>query len=643
MKIQKKDLEKYIVLLVLITMICAISVYLLNSSYSNGVSLNIYDNSYDRELIEVDSGELFRQTFSLEPQIINGVYLTFVFADKTPGFDQVIVSIFDEETDELLGASVSNTGTFVMGVPVKFKFPNIVDYKGQTLRLDVQFDGVDFDGGLFINKVNAPNSDKYDSPVIDASIISIQKDIYTYLLVGILVMFFVLVVLVYYLSFIRKKETPIENIYLPAGIVLGIIFMLIIPVMSVPDEPAHAYTAYIVSDKILGIKEFGNNGVNMRVDDAEYPFEILDNKRPYVNGIYKDLFSGVKDDTIIDSGLYGGGDLKHIYFLTAVGITIGRLLGLGTILTYLIARAFNLTLFILAVYYSVKRMPFAKSLVAIWALLPVTLQQASSMSRDCPIFALSIIIISLTLHLAYDEKKNEHRIRKFIFLLTCVVILLPCKSFAYFPVCIFPLMLLFPYIKQILVKFKDKIGVKKFVPLISFATLGFFGLVFMVGIKALNIIRPGISVGEVIRLTVNTIRIQGDNYLFTLLGDHLGWLDVEMPKFFVVPFMFFLSFASLRKEGDKQPLFIYDKIWMAIIFAGVGFVTIIGMLAQWTPTGYFYIEGVQGRHFLPALVCLMLSLYCNSFTVKQNVQKGVLVGTVAWEIMVITGIVLSQM
>ena len=49
-----------------------------------------------------------------------------------------------------------------------------------------------------------------------------------------------------------KWKTSFEKLFLPMIIVLGFLYLLIIPIMVVPDEYVHIYTAYDMSDVMMG-------------------------------------------------------------------------------------------------------------------------------------------------------------------------------------------------------------------------------------------------------------------------------------------------------------------------------------------------------------------------------------------------------
>ena len=65
-----------------------------------------------------------------------------------------------------------------------------------------------------------------------------------------------------------KWKTSFEKLFLPMIIVLGFLYLLIIPIMVVPDEYVHIYTAYDMSDVMMGTHDAET--VMMRQADNEH-------------------------------------------------------------------------------------------------------------------------------------------------------------------------------------------------------------------------------------------------------------------------------------------------------------------------------------------------------------------------------------
>lgn len=57
----------------------------------------------------------------------------------------------------------------------------------------------------------------------------------------------------------------------------------------------------------------------------------------------------------------------------------------------------------------------------VWALLPITLQQACSISYDSSVFALSILVTATTMSAAYGEEINRKArlVNNIVMILSC--------------------------------------------------------------------------------------------------------------------------------------------------------------------------------------------------------------------------------
>ena len=464
----------------------------------------------------------------------------------------------------------------------------------------------------------------------------------------------------FYAFFDKNHRIKPEKAYLAAGLVMGFVYLLLIPIMAVPDEQTHMHSAYNISNTIMGTK--GNSDtLMMRADDATHYYNATNLRRYDYNYEFRDAFSGVADRNMVDTGIAVMKGNTQLYILPALGITIGRLLGLSTTLVFLLGRIFNMAVFIVAVYFAVKRMPFAKGVVAVWALLPITLQQTSSFSYDAPVFALSITIISTALSMAYGEKKEKKKwIAELAVMIISCILLLPCKGFALFPVVAFPLILIPKYIKNNQEKveaFKKKIrpwmkGVLTGV-LVIFVCLAGFVVVKTVKRWLLpeNIntnyiswanhtgFTPGFFIKNPVKffeIILNTIWLKSDVYFNQMFGGLLGWLDIKIPFVFTLGFLLILVYVALRKENEEQVIKNGERIWMILVFLGIICTAVGGMLFNWTPNNADCIEGIQGRYFLPALVLSLIALRTKKTGVSVNSDRYGMMWTIFLHIIVVT-------
>ena len=631
-KNKKKSVTVFVLMILFITAALA---YILRYAYYNGLDTNVYQSNEPRNYRQVESFELIENDLNIKPQRINGIVLKFKFKEAPLRGDRVIVSLFNAKTGELLGAAESNTSIFIDEAKKKFLFPNVIEHNGEPLRLNVQFSQVDFAEGLFVQTVGDEGSD-----VLDVGTISLGVDNYLILLAIISGLFMLLAAGLFYMIFIAQIKPEIEFVYIFSRIILSIIFMLLIPVMEVPDEPVHAYTAYALSNDMLGIDKNPEGSINMRAEDSEWEFQIYKVKRSYLDDYYSGIFSRAENTEIVKSECIPGTDTnRYMYFLPALGITIGRLLGLSTVFMYLIGRLFNLCLFIFAVFWGIRLIPFGKHLVFIWAILPSVIQQSMSLSRDSMVLSLSVFIISMTMHLMYHRNKNQNIRLKAAALIICSLLLLPSKGFAHILIALFPFITVLPKAamlinKRLVPKFKYvwQVIIGAGVLLILAPVIWLINLLHYIGYTNLSLVK----------LFINTLWIQTDNYIFTALGNNLGWMDISFPKYIVLFFLLLLILSAIKEKGESFNISAPVKLTMLAVFFGSCFIVFLGMLLSWTTPSHNFIDGVQGRHFLPGLILLFFPLYSEKIVLAENSHIKAVMGAVFLHLFIIIGIVINQ-
>lgn len=481
----------------------------------------------------------------------------------------------------------------------------------------------------------------------------VQNIIYILLLI-------LLVAVCMYALFDRKGKVKPERMYLLAGLVLGFVFLLLIPLMAVPDEHTHMYTSYDVSDSIMGTH---GDTLMMRADDAYHRYQQVKLDRSGFNIQYEGAFSKVGNAEMVDTEIVANQSPRYLFFVSALGITLGRLLGLSTTLTMLLGRLFNMLVFVAAVYYAVKRMPFGKGVVVVWALLPITLQQVCSFSYDSPIFALSILVIATTLSAVYgNETDKKKKITNYVVMGISCLLLLPCKGYALLPLVVLPLMLIPRYLKahpELVARVKEKIRI--WMKVVAICIL--IAVVCVAGVVAVRVIgrlllpeninnnyiewadHTGFTVGYFLKkpvhfleIMLNTVWYKADVYLSQMLGGSLGWLEIDIPFVFVLGFLFVLVYAAMRKENEQQLIRDGERVWMVLVFVGVSCLAIAAMLFYWTPNNAVVVEGFQGRYILPVLVLGLLALRTKRTSVSEYADHYAVMWTVFLHFLVVTAV-----
>lgn len=601
---------------------------------------------------KIKNGDVIEQDFTILDDSVQGVAVCFATYQSKVTEGKILAEILDEEGNVFCSTELPATNIRDNEyLDIMFDTGQITK-KEEKYTLKMTFDGIenqsvvcwlsdDYAYSEYAMKINGVK----DEAVLVFREISNGKDVFYQFYMGIMFLFILLIIVVYFM--IYRFQLQLWKVYIPVGIFLGILYLMIVPIFAVPDEPSHAYTAYQVSNGMLGIENSADGTIVMRKDDAENGFAITGINRHYYNEYLVKLTNFFVDhEELVTTGNKPVKTYPYLYFFSALGLTIGRLLHFAPIVAFLLGRLCNLVVFIIAVTYALKKITFGKAVVFLWAILPMTLQQASSYSYDAIIFSLSVVIISLSVRLAYEKTENIKR-SEWIILWVCVMFLAPTKSFALFPVCALFFIIYFK-------KYKE--GKKSL-----YYTLGVMGTIvlFIVGLKIIsmmsgidsvygksgNIIKwanePGYTVGyflhhpkELFSILCNTIYLKGEFYFETFLGSSLGWFELNIPLITVLPYFILLIIAGMRKKDELVYLSRKMKIYFCgLAVLGIGFAC-AGMLLSWTPVSYTWIEGVQGRYFLPFVIMLFLSVRSEKISVDKSVDNKLIFSGVWLEMLV---------
>lgn len=443
---------------------------------------------------------------------------------------------------------------------------------------------------------------------------------------------------------IRKES--IEKIFVGTAVIFGLLYMLVIPPYAVPDEQAHFVTAYNDSSEILGEETLkdGNLVVLQEKEILCDPSGHYPTKERYVESV-----NGIFGKTYEHSGesVLGGKVLdmpKISYAPQTLGITIARLLNFNGIQLFYMGRIFALLTYVVIVYWAIKIMPFAKMVLFVTALLPMSMQQAMSYSYDMLVNAISFFMIAYFFHLIYKKDKVEKK--DILVLCICTAILAPIKVVY---IVIIGMGILIPY-----QKFGTKI--KKW----SYAfVLGMAGVIptvitrivsmaDMIGGSQKNSDLLGYEVyggvyflqhlGELPRIFIETIQEMTSYYVDTMIGKQLGWLEIEIPPIIIEGFLILLLISVARKRGEKEIIQIGSKVWMGTLAFLCCIFTGFVLLISWTEVGQQVIAGVQGRYFLPIAPMVLLLFRTKYITVEEKIDHVIVMSTAILEIAVILSV-----
>lgn len=429
---------------------------------------------------------------------------------------------------------------------------------------------------------------------------------------------------------IRHRIDSPENALIIIGIALGILCLTITPPFQVADEYMHFYRSFCLSEG-----QVWNKRVENQVG-CFLPQSILTTSTSVSSGIpfnpkgkqnIRDIFSLIRLPVESEKRVFVNFVNVAVYppipyIPQAFGIFIGRLLGFSPLLIMYLGRLFNMATFMALVYLCIKRLPTFKWTLFLLALTPMSLSQASSLSADCITNAISFFLIGTFFRCAMKEEDKLNK-SELILIVILSFLLALCKS-AYLP--IISLFLIIPV---------HKLGTLKryltfFLFLIIFsmaATLTWFYTIRYMSDFSLNASVGASSSKQLLFVINNPLnfvlatfklwQIQWDQIISQFVGK-LGWLDTELPGFYICLHLAILFFVSLVNNHTKIVVSFPQKI---IIFSAmISSITLVSLLLylSWTSVGAEILAGWQGRYLIPISPLFFMLLYNNKISLAER-------------------------
>ena len=145
------------------------------------------------------------------------------------------------------------------------------------------------------------------------------------------------------------------------------------------------------------------------------------------------------------------------------------------------------------------------------------------------------------------------------------------------------------------------------VNLIWLAIAGKYLAVFQEGassVKIMQAIQNPIQFGQMILFSI--IYGQSTNTL-SLFGTELGYFEF-VKTYAIVPYVLIglYLFIAVTDSKLKDKLKRYQVVWILLVILATILLLFMSLYVHWTASGSAYIQGIQGRYFLPILPLVML-------------------------------------
>lgn len=396
-------------------------------------------------------------------------------------------------------------------------------------------------------------------------------------------------------------------------------FVIVTPPFQAPDENQHYMKALALSEGgVLMRKRGAMIGADLphaahAIHAADFPTE----GPPILRRFHRDALAR---SAAADEGRPGRsfGDFPNVasysptlYAPGSVGILLGRWAGLPWIHAFYAGRFVNALTGLALLCAALRLLPFGRNTLLGVALLPTFAYQTGSLSPDAIINGLGFLGLSLALRIGVGGATRGHSAA----LILTGPLLALCKG-VYLPMLAAGLR--WPLLRQ-----------DRRLPIIG-ATMAVGAIAFVMwmqmsgGSQALYHIQSR-KTGETTmtaplrdqlalvvadptgfaRLLANSVRERAPVYMLQIVG-RFGWNAILMPML-AYPLAFLMLGASIL-NGAGVRFGIGQRLWWLVVAIGVALLIETAMYLTGTPLGADYIQGTQGRYFLPVLPLVLLAL-----------------------------------
>ncbi len=400
-----------------------------------------------------------------------------------------------------------------------------------------------------------------------------------------------------------------DRFFLVAGLACGLAFVFGTPPFQAPDETIHFYRSYALSEGHLSAQS-GEGGLGAVLPASlqeigtdlrgELPF------RPDLKMTTEKIFQALRVPLEPERRRFT--DYRNSapftpvsYLPQAAGIALARWLGAGALVLLYAARLANLLAATVLIALALRRLPSYPWLLAMLALTPMALFLRASASADALSTAAAFLLAATVARLAWGQEE-QGRWRDVAVLTACSTGLCLSKP-VYVPLAL--LVLLIPA-----ARFPE--GRRGMVLLVHGAVTAAAFTLALATAGAVDVsIRPDAPVDadrQIEDALAHPLRVagiltedylhHGRRYVAQIVGQ-LGWLDVNLPRPLLWGYALVLGLLTLLDTRREVAVSPWQRALLVLLALATLVLVSASQYAGWTPYGADYVEGIQGRYFIP--------------------------------------------
>jgi uncharacterized membrane protein len=397
------------------------------------------------------------------------------------------------------------------------------------------------------------------------------------------------------------------------GAVGSIPLVFLTPPFQVPDEMQHFYRAYELSE--FRIRAEVQNGVaGATLPDSLPRLVKLSLYTP--DGLYYPATPAPITRTLklasipLDSSTRrfvafpGSAFYSPLPYLPqVVGITVGRMMGIGPLYLLYLGRLFNCLAALGLVGLAVNSMPFAEELVILVGLLPMSMFLYASISADAAVIACALVFTALSFS---ASTRGIWRPWELVVAAAAAAVFCSVKP-VYVPI------LLAGVVPELFRPGKAARVIRSHAILLAVAlgvTAGWLLFARSSMTSPLGERHPSVQMDLVLHhpmllmhAVVHSLGfIDILNLYFQIVGE-FGWLTVRLRPsvVYLLPLAIFAIVWSLGRRGIVEHT-VLPALWHLALALASAVLVMTAMYLMWSNVGQDKVTGVQGRYFIPILV-----------------------------------------
>lgn len=421
---------------------------------------------------------------------------------------------------------------------------------------------------------------------------------------------------------VKKMKQNIAFVVCGIILIMGLCYAVTLPVATqvTTDDEVHYRRAVRLSHIFDGYVTEADEYIYVNNVLPNYNQNSLMSVNTKLNELYKNGAS-IKID-IVPEGIYAA----ISYLPSAVGLLLGRGLGMTFAQIFIFGRIMNVCVYTILIYFALKHLKSGKLILSIIALLPTNIFMAASYGYDSWLTGFTIFSIAYIISIIQSE---QHIVSKKDVAVMMVGFLLGLAPKAVY----FPLMGLCFLIPA--KNFKNKKAHKNFVIctiVCAIIVLSTFMLPFLVQGPGSGDMRGGAGVNSTEQ--VSFILKNPAAYTKILLNHMKNYLSVENQSKLIGSMMhmgdsrhFVLLFLTLtaaifcdRNKEDDSANTIIGRTWALVVVLSTVVLISTALYISFTAVGSSVISGCQQRYLMPLIYPACYFVFNIKITNRSNMN-----------------------